>query len=104
MSSEQNETTQAFEPKKFPDHLAGLSDLFFNYEHPSYDSLLRDTADPYDSQIAEALVADAKDFRETFCIALAPLPYVLFSIDYLRYDDYGVPTAEAFAADFLARL
>jgi hypothetical protein len=82
--------------KRFPDSLAGLSDLFFNYEHPEYDKLVDSQKKSFsrdqDARRA-ALVTDATDFRTTLDLALEG-----YSINLI------LPSAEDFADDFLARL
>ncbi len=56
--------------ERLPDVLIGLSDLFFNYEHPNYDALHRETSHPTVEDEHAALVKDAEDFLGTFAIAI----------------------------------
>lgn len=89
--------------KKFPDRLAGLSDLFFNYEHPSYDSIASSRGDDIealhnenpdlDRDIRDALISDAADFIQTLVSAVNGVGVI-----------GPIPASDEFADDFLARL
>jgi hypothetical protein len=86
--------------KRLPDNLSGLSDLFFNYEHPHFDGrrIVRDGKEgegrTYEDERA-SLVLDAEDFLKTFYLAVEPIRDVECMFDV---------TAEQLADDFLARL
>lgn len=98
--------------KRFPDSLAGLSDLFFNYEHPTFDKLNEhDVKEPFESGADEisadeawdgarhqALVTDAADFLTTLMIAIPEERIVGYG------EVFTYPTAEEFANDMLARI
>lgn len=90
----------------------GLSDLFFNHEHPSYDALKdSDTywnagaskahADTYETERHAALVKDAGQFLLAFRMAVEEACWIITP---LNAPDEVFPSAEDLADDFLARL
>ena len=76
---------------------AGLSDLFFNHEHPNYDKACEGVATGDtkvdDLPLRKELMLDAEEFIGTLAVALNDLGYAP-----------PLPSAEQFADDFLARL
>lgn len=91
---------------RLPDRYMGLSDLFFNYEHPKYDAAVRDVTayegvKPTDTgvpkRVHDALVDDAQDFLDTYRMAVGETTGVGLEM-------HVAPDSVQLAADFLARL
>lgn len=67
-----------------------LSDLFFNHQHPNFDSLFDgDVSEVCESKIASAIKKDATDFYDTFVCICA---------------DYNCDSPDELVEDFLERL
>ena len=54
---------------------AQTSDLFFNYEHPTYDGVMADGEEsPSEAELKAAMLKDAEDFLRLYGAALAYPP------------------------------